>query len=159
MNITEELRRLSRLTLAELRDEYERVSGEPVRSNNRPFLIKRISWRLQAAASGGLTERARARALELARDQDLRVRPRPEVHAAYGEVVAPKAASNLTLPPVGSLLTRMYKGRRLEVRVLERGFEFDGRVFPSLTAVAKEATGSDWNGRLFFGLTGRGGNA
>lgn len=158
MNVTSELRRLSSLTLAELRAEYERVSGEPARSNNRPFLLKRVAWRIQAAASGGLTERARARAIELARDQDLRVRPRPEVHAAYGEVVAPKAASNQTLPPVGSLLTRIYKGRRLEVRVLERGFEFDGRVFPSLTAVAKEATGSDWNGRLFFGLTGRGGN-
>ena len=81
MHVTTELRRLATLTVGELRAEYERVAGEPARSNNRPFLIKRIAWRLQAAASGGLTERARTRALELARDQDLRVRPRPEVES------------------------------------------------------------------------------
>ncbi len=158
MNLKQELRRLSDLTLAELRAEYERATGEPARSNNRAFLIKRIAWRLQAEAVGGLSERARARALELARDQDLRIRPRADVHAAFAEVVCAKAASNATLPPAGSLLTRTYKGRRLEVRVLENGFEYDGGVFSSLTAVARKATGSDWNGRPFFGLTRRGGN-
>ena len=53
----------------------------------------------------------------------------------------------------GSLLTRNYKGRRLVVRVLNDGFEYEGTKFGSLTAIAKHVTGSAWNGRLFFGLT------
>lgn len=159
MNVQSEVKRLSGLTVAQLRDEFERVSGEPTRSNNRAFLVKRIAWRLQSAKHGGLSERAKARAAELARDQDLRTRPRPEVHAAYGEVITGRVtAPTSELPPAGSLITREYRGRRLEVRVLDNGFSFEGQTFKSLTAIANHVTGAAWNGRLFFGLTKREGS-
>ncbi|MFA6044926.1 MAG: DUF2924 domain-containing protein [Phycisphaerales bacterium] len=159
INVHAEVRRLMGLTVAQLRAEFELVSGEPTNSNNKTFLIKRIAWRLQAAEHGGLSDRARARAAELAREQDLRVRPRPDVHAAFAEM-KPNAATRNTLPPVGTILTRVFKGRRVEVQVLAGGeFEYQGQTYGSLSAVAKAVTGSAWNGRLFFELSSRGGAA
>ena len=54
------------------------------------------------------------------------------------------------LPPPGTILTRPYKGQQLHVQVLTDGFAYAGRVYASLSAVAKAATGSHCNGYLFF---------
>ena len=51
------------------------------------------------------------------------------------------------------MLTRKYRGRLVETKVLPYGFEYEGQVYTSLSAVAKAVTGSHWNGHLFFGLT------
>jgi hypothetical protein len=59
------------------------------------------------------------------------------------------------LPPPGATLTRLYKGRQLRVTVLHNGFAYEGRVFASLSALAKAITGSHCNGFLFFRLTQR----
>ena len=52
----------------------------------------------------------------------------------------------------GTRFVRIWKDRRYEVLAHENGFEYDGRMFRSLSAVAREITGTRWNGRLFFGL-------
>ena len=57
-----------------------------------------------------------------------------------------------------AVITREYKGRTLEVNVLLNGFEFEGEVYKSLSAVAKHITGSHCNGYLFFRLTKNGGD-
>jgi hypothetical protein len=57
----------------------------------------------------------------------------------------------------GAVLTREYRGQTIQVTVLPEGFEYDGEVYRSLTAVAKAITGSHWNGPLFFGLRKTGG--
>ena len=54
------------------------------------------------------------------------------------------------LPPPGTILTRPYKGQLLQVQVLTEGFAYAGRVYASLSAVAKAITGSHTNGFLFF---------
>jgi hypothetical protein len=56
------------------------------------------------------------------------------------------------LPIPGTVLTRQYKGHKIVVTVLENGFEYEGEVYRSLSAVAKAVTGSHWSGNLFFGL-------
>jgi hypothetical protein len=56
------------------------------------------------------------------------------------------------IPSPGTVIARDYKGRKLLVAVLEKGFEFEGRTYRSLSAVAKEVTGTHWNGVRFFGL-------
>jgi hypothetical protein len=56
------------------------------------------------------------------------------------------------LPPPGTYLEREYKGRRVIVKVLVDGFEFDGEIYRSLSAIAREAKGTKWNGFLFFNL-------
>ncbi len=120
----------------------------------------------------GLSERARARATELAGDQDLRVRPPQAFHDAVAaakapalrltpagtdEPTSPTTAKSVSrgLPPPGSTLVREYRGRRLEVQVLEYGFVFEGREFKSLSGIAKHVTGQPWSGNLFFGLRER----
>ncbi len=58
------------------------------------------------------------------------------------------------LPPPGTVLRRPYKGRTVLITVLDDGFEYEGDVYRSLSAVAKAVTGSHWNGNLFFRLKG-----
>jgi hypothetical protein len=62
------------------------------------------------------------------------------------------------LPPPGTIITRRYKGEVLQVKVLPHGFEYQGEVYSSLSAVAKAITGSHCNGYLFFRLGGKGGD-
>ena len=56
------------------------------------------------------------------------------------------------MPPPGSVITREYKGHPLQVKVLPNGFEFEGEVYKSLSAVAKAITGQHCNGFHFFRL-------
>lgn len=155
MNLKSELAALRRMTSAQLRDKYLEVFGEPSRSGNKDFLFKRVAWRVQSLGEGTLSERARKRAEELARDADIRTTmprpPRTTPEAERRVLPAPEATDN-RMPMPGAVLTRKYRGRTIEVTVLPKGFEWDGQVYRSLTAVAKAVTGSHWNGHLFFGL-------
>jgi hypothetical protein len=157
--MTKELATLERLTVGRLRERYAEVFGEPTRGNNRPWLVRRIAWRLQERAEGGLTDRAKRRAEELADDADLRVIP-PRVGAGrparIPSALPDAAPKDPRLPVPGTVLTRPYKGGVLQVRVLADGFEYAGEKYGSLSAVAKAATGSHMNGFAFFGLTGKG---
>ena len=63
---------------------------------------------------------------------------------------------DLRLPLPGTILTRWYKGQTLKVQILRHGFEYEGQVYKSLSAVAKGITGSHTNGFLFIRLIGQG---
>jgi hypothetical protein len=162
LNVGKEVAALARMTTTQLRQKYAEVFGEPTNGRNKAWLVRRIVWRLQANAEGGLSERARRRAEELADDADLRLNP-PPVKAAPPAAddtpvrVLPFQADD-RLPPPGTVLTRPYKGWVVQVKVLPAGFEYQGEVYTSLSAVAKAVTGSHCNGYLFFRL-GRGGVA
>ena len=75
LNIAKEVATLEQLTVGQLQDRYVEVFSEPVRSRHRQYLIRRIAWRLQANAEGGLSERALRRAEELADNADVRLTP------------------------------------------------------------------------------------
>ena len=145
------------MTVVELRERYAEVFGEPTTSRHKDHLRKRIAWGLQAQAEGGLSERARRRAVELADETALRLRaPNKAAHAAPPERTVTgrlKVPADRRLPMVGSVLTRVYKDREIKVIVRTDGFEYEGETYASLSAVAKAVTGSHWNGYLFFGLT------
>jgi hypothetical protein len=155
-NIRAQIDEVQHMTVGALREKYRAVFGEESRSNHKQFLIRRIAWRLQELAEGGLSERARQRALEIANDADLRIRaPKGFLDEAKGErTVASKLhpSKDSRLPSIGTELTRKYKGQQIIVRILEDGFEYDGRRFRSLSAIATEVTGTRWNGFLFFGI-------
>jgi hypothetical protein len=70
LNVGKEVAALLRMTVKELRARYADVFGEETPANNKAWLVKRIAWRLQAVAEGGLSERARQRAAELANDAE-----------------------------------------------------------------------------------------
>jgi Protein of unknown function (DUF2924) len=161
-NLAHEVAALRHLSAADLRRKFIELFREPTRSSNRIWLVKRIAWRLQALAEGDLSERARQRAIELARDTDLRLSaPRAlGSEAAPGQPESAAPARQLTdnrLPRPGTVITRRYKGQMLQVRILASGFAFAGHVYPSLSAVAKAITGSHCNGFLFFRLGKEGG--
>jgi hypothetical protein len=155
LDINREVAAVRPQTVTEQRARHQELFGEPSRSVHKQHLVRRITWRLQALAEGDLTERARRRAAELARDADLRIRaPREEVQSdqtASPEDSPPPRDGRLPAP--GTLLVRSYQGRTLQVKVLEQGFEYDGQISSSLTAVARQITGQHWNGYHFFGLT------
>jgi Protein of unknown function (DUF2924) len=160
MNLDQELAVLPRLTVADLRCRYAQVFGEATRVGNKAWLVKRIAWRLQALAEGDLSERARQRAAGLANDADLRLsppRPAPTIPVAVADRPARLPGKrNDRRPPVGTILTRPYKGTTVQVRVLEHGFVHRGTIYPSLSAVAKAITGSHCSGYLFFRILPKG---
>jgi hypothetical protein len=152
----EQIAELGRMTVTKLRQQYAEVFGEETRSNNKQFLYRRIAWRIQALAEGGLSERARRRALEIANDADLRIRaPRkkpqdPDAFLKVSEKVPKPLDSRLPAP--GAWLERVYRGNMIAMKVRIDGIEFEGRVYKTLTAAVNEATGGRWNGYKFFGL-------
>jgi hypothetical protein len=161
MNIDQEVAVLERTSTTDLRKKFARLCGYPTDNRNRIWLIRRIAWRLQANAEGGLSERARARAAELAKEAELRatapqakvVRQDAQESPTVAQVATP---SDPRLPIPGGVIVRGYKGRRLQVKVLDQGLEFEGQIFKSLSAVAKHITGNHCNGYLFFRLDGGG---
>ena len=91
LNVAKELAALRKMSVGDLRSRYAEVFGETTNTRHKDWLVKRVIWRMQALAEGDLSERARARAAELANDADLR--RRPATPAAQGvNRTAPSAA-------------------------------------------------------------------
>jgi hypothetical protein len=123
--IREEIEALRSLTTLQLKEKYREVFGEESRSNHKQFLFRRIAWRIQANAWGGLSERARKRALEIADDADLRIRaPKnflrqpPDDGRTVEARLRPSLDPRLPLP--GTPLIRRYQGKDIIVHVRGR---------------------------------------
>jgi hypothetical protein len=153
------MEQLRGVTVAALRTKYREVFGEESKSSNKQFLFRRIAWRMQANAEGGLSERARRRATEIADEADLRIRAPKSFStesASGGEWSdGSQRQRDCRLPAPGTLLTRRVEDRQVVVKVLGDGFEYESRRYRSLSAIAREVTGTRWNGLLFFGLAER----
>ena len=115
------------------------------------YLRRKLAWELQARAEGGLSEEARQHALAMAWQTTLRTRAHSRPSRPVNSTVS--LGHDTRLPPPGSLLRRQFKGKSVLVKVLSVGFEYDGRIFGSLSSIANEVTGGNWNGFVFFGLT------
>jgi len=152
--IWREIDGLRQQTVGQLQVKYHLVFGQESRSNHKQFLLRRIAWRLQANAEGGLSERARLRATVLAEEADLRIRA-PK--SFLKELANPgrKKLRDSRLPAPGQSLSREFRGQTVSVEVLKTGFRCEERVYKSLSAVARHVTGVQWNGFSFFGLDGR----
>ena len=121
---------------AELRDMWRELFDKEPPVLGRRYLEDRIAYRLQEAHFGDLSDRVR-RKLDALADQ-----------------FEPKAARrrNSGRPIAGTQLHREWKGIEHVVTVREHDFEYNGRPYRSLSAIAREIAGSRWNGWLFFGL-------
>jgi hypothetical protein len=160
LNIEQYRKRLEKLSIAELREEYEKVFGEITTSRHARHIIKRILWQRQANLYGGLSQEAIKRAGELADLNRLRLTsPQLTEPSDDGQVVSKPLPRTITtnqsgIAP-GTQLERMYKGQRIVVMVVDNGVRFGGELYRSLSAVAKVVTGSHCSGKAFFGLTKR----
>ncbi|OHT18226.1 DUF2924 domain-containing protein [Edaphosphingomonas haloaromaticamans] len=131
------LGRLAELPPEELRMEWARRYGVPAPNLSPELLRLGIGYRLQEQRHGGLGRSTRS----LLRQ-----------HAARAGKSETKGPSLRKLMP-GTRLVRDWHGVGHTVVVLENGFEYDGRYWKSLTAVARAITGAHWNGPRFFGLS------
>ncbi len=156
----EEIESLPNRTVNELREKFREVLGYTSLSRNRQFLVRKLTWGIQIRQWGDISEETRRRAYELADFRFLRVRMPRNMMAPPAldsqNVVRKKVQLSIDprLPMPCATITKEHEGRELRVKVLDKGFEFEGKVYRSLSAIAKEVTGTNWNGYSWFGLGG-----
>jgi hypothetical protein len=156
---TVDLDRLGLMQPAELQRLHLKLFGSTVRSGNAELARRRIAWHVQAEAEGGVPDSALARALAIAKEASLRMHVRRGgVDSALSNATVTEIVSghDSRLPMPGSVIVKEHHGKTLIVHVLDAGFEYDGRRFSSLSAIAKDITGTKWNGFVFFGLAKEG---
>ncbi len=136
--LTEKLAALADLDAVGLRAEWRRLyrSHPPLRIR-RDLLVLAIAWKLQEKFHGGLTAAQKRKLAGIA--EDLR---------KNGDLSASPA---IRMKP-GLRLVREWRGETHTVLVLEDGFEWNGNRRRSLSAIAREITGTHWSGPRFFGL-------
>jgi len=143
-----EIMELKTKTLEELKAKYQEVFGQEPSSNNKVFLWRKIAYRLQELEYGGLIDDTKSRINELIERYDpvnnKMLRPQKALDKFKGH------GRDMRLPIPGAIIRKEYKGQVLEVKVLEKGFEYNGLTYRTLSAVAKAVTGIHWNGYLFF---------
>ena len=133
---------LKRMSVRELKAEWQSLYGEAAPNNSRVFLEIRLGYRLQELTYGGIDRETR-RMLDLLADE-VEGLPRRK-----SQIADPRN------PVVGTRLIRNWDGVAHTVTVLKDGFDWQGRKFKSLSAIAREITGTRWNGYRFFGLRER----
>ncbi|MGD9669854.1 MAG: DUF2924 domain-containing protein [Hyphomicrobiaceae bacterium] len=129
---------LASMSPADLRNEWLRhYRSRPPSRLSRDLLELGVAWKLQERAFGGLSAATKRQIAEL------------------GQTMATKAdltkARAVTLRP-GARLIREWKGETHEVQVFEEGFLWRGKTWRSLSAIAREMTGTQWSGPRFFGI-------
>jgi hypothetical protein len=143
---TDVLRRLAALQTATtdvLKQRWRELFGKEPPPFSRPYLQSRLAYRVQELAHGGL---------------------KPETVARLERLGEKLDGGNITLrrmraddrPIAGTRLVREYQGVEHVVTVLADGFEYQGRPYRSLSAIARAVTNTRWNGWTFFGLRSRG---
>ncbi len=146
--VATEIEKLRKMSVTELRVEWRRVFGTESRNRNKDFLFRRIAQQLQELAHGGLSDHARELLEERLRTEQIRIRRKlPDVHVS-AHLRDPR------LPAPGTVLVREFANVKHEVKIVEDGVEFRGQRFRTLSAVAREITGTRWNGFVFFRLAG-----
>ena len=139
---------LRTLPVEALQAKYrEAFDGKEAPCVNPDFLWRRIAYRMQEKELGGLSPDAEAKLDALSSSLN------PPSKSQLPREGAP--ARGRRIPAIGNVIQRDYKGKSVEVKVIDCGFEFQGRPFKSLSAIAKEVTGSHWNGYAFFNLGGK----
>ncbi|WP_232480309.1 DUF2924 domain-containing protein [Roseomonas sp. KE2513] len=128
---------------AHLKQQWRELFGKEPPPFNRAYLQSRLAYRIQELAYGGLRPETRARLEALGEQLD------------GGNVVLRRIRAD-SRPLAGTRLLREWQGVEHAVTVLADGFEFEGRPYRSLSAVARHITGTRWNGWTFFGLKGQG---
>lgn len=150
---------LPRLNAKQLQAVHHQLFGAEHPSANCQHLRRKIAWHMQASKDGGLPESVRQFAIAIARGAELRLRMSENASRRQDAIPLERTVTTAViqtqdarLPMPGSLIAKKYKDRTIVVKVLNEGFEYDGRRFTSLSAIAGEITGTRWNGFAFFGL-------
>jgi hypothetical protein len=137
-----QLAALKTAPIGALKDKWRELFDKEPPPYNRRFLEHRLAYRIQELAYGGLKPETLRRLRELAEDLDGGDPKRRRQYAS-------------DRPVAGTRLIRDYQGVEHCVTVRDEDFEYQGRPYKSLSAIARAITGTRWNGLLFFGLKNR----
>jgi Protein of unknown function (DUF2924) len=133
-----EIGQLPNLSLLELRHRWKTLFGHPApKSLRRNFLARAVAYQMQVEAYGGLSVATKRRLREIASA------------VRNGDASAILGGSRIR---PGTQMIRQWQSTTHTVTALADGFEWDGRTYKSLSAVANAITGSNWNGFAFFGI-------
>ncbi len=130
---------LKAMPVAQLKEQWRELFGTEPPPYNRPFLESRLAYRIQELAYGGLKPETVRRLEQMGEELD------------GGDVVKRRAKHDWK-PIVGTRLVREWQGVEHVVTVLADGYEWQGRPYRSLSAIARAITGTRWNGWTFFGM-------
>jgi DUF2924 family protein len=134
----EALSRLLTLDIGELRQQWRVLyKTQAPRHFSRELLVRAVAYRMQELARGGL------------RPEPLRQLRR--IAQQFKEIGEATIRARPELKP-GTRLMRQWQGRTYDVQVLDDGFSWQGTRYRSLSAIARQITGTAWSGPLFFGL-------
>ena len=133
---------LKAMSVKDLKAEWQTLFNAPAPNNSRGFLEGRLAYRIQELTYGG-PDRETRRMLDLLADE------------VEGVARRKNQISDPRNPVMGTKLIREWDGVEHTVTVLKDGFDWQGRKFKSLSAVARAITGTRWNGYRFFGLRER----
>ena len=132
---------LKDMTVRELKAEWGKLFSSEAPNNSRPFLEQRLAYRIQELTFGGPSKPVRQLLDALADEVE-------------GKKVRKSVISDPRNPVIGTRLVREWDGAEHVITVLKDGFDWQGRRYKSLSAVARDITGTRWNGYRFFGLRG-----
>jgi hypothetical protein len=161
-----DIAQIQTLTIKQLKAQIAEVTGQTVKSNNRPYLIGKLAKALEAKAlkaKAAEAEQARnAKKTKAARKATTAKSEKTEKSTKAEKVEKAERRTRTSqrkagerdprLPAVGSVLEREHKGKKIRVTVLEDGFRYEGETYNSLSTVARVAIGTIWNGFTFFHL-------
>lgn len=133
---------LKLMSVKELQAEWQVLYGAPAPNNSLGFLRGRLAYRIQELTYGG-PDRETRRMLDLLADE------------VEGTLTRKKQIADPRNPVVGTRLIREWNGAEHTITVLRDGFDWQGRKYKSLSAIARAITGTRWNGYRFFGLRER----
>ena len=139
VSVLAQLAALKQMTVSELKAKWEAIFATPAPNNSRGYLELRIGHRIQELTHGGLSRETR-RTLDLLADATEEKSQRRSI------------VFDARTPVIGTRLVREWDQVEHTVTVMRDGFDWRGRRFKSLSAVARAITGTRWNGFRFFGL-------
>jgi Protein of unknown function (DUF2924) len=137
---------LKAMPAPELRQLWKQLFDGPAPRFNRAYLESRLAYRIQELTYGGLKPATVARLEALGEQLD------------GGDITVRRRRAD-ERPIAGTTLIREHRGVPHHVTVLQDGYEWQGRPYQSLSAIARAITGTRWNGWVFFGLKNRRGRA
>ena len=148
--IPNQIQNLKNMDISKIQALYKELYGEESNGTHKIYLWRKVAYKLQEREYGGLPVKAKNRLKALIEEYDPinNKALRPDKPAPC----QPAVSKDKRLPIPGTVITKEYKDIKQQVRVLEKGFEYNGKIYKTLSAIAKEITGAHWNGYLFFNL-------
>ena len=148
-NILSQIAELENMSINQLQVKYRQLFDNDIGiQNNKPYLIRKIAYKIQEMEFGGLQKPALTKLDEYIKEFD----PINKVTQSQNGKPIAKSNRDRRVPVPGTVITKEYKGNKIHVKVFEKEFEYKGKKYKSLSSIANEVTGSRWNGYVFFNL-------